>query len=176
MSEQMAFVRVGIDNLTLCFQFSGPTALRLVGSKFQYSRRLGVVAPVVILAGTGGSCGETRCPQLPPPGAIVTSIKGRKGGVSDAVKIFNRSNMLSIFKGYFFAFSALWETPARVAQGRPQTPGHSGGRGDRLCDGRRRGAHPRRRLPSLFVEADFGNQVHRDHPPLSRGRPEYASR
>src|SRR6516164_759634 len=29
-SEQMAFVRIGIDNLTLCFQFSGPTALRLV--------------------------------------------------------------------------------------------------------------------------------------------------
>ena len=24
------------------------------------------------------------------------------------MKIFNRSNMLSIFKGYFFAFSALW--------------------------------------------------------------------
>src|SRR6266446_2084703 len=50
-----------------------------------------------------------------------------------------------------------------------------GGRGDRLCDEGRRGAHPRRGLPSLFVEADLGAQVHRDHPPLSRGRPEYAS-
>ncbi len=51
-----------------------------------------------------------------------------------------------------------------------------GGRGDRLCDEGRRGAHPRRGLPSLFVEADLGAQVHRDHPPLSRGRLEHAGR
>ena len=49
-------------------------------------------------------------------------------------------------------------------------------RGDRLCDEGRRGAHPRRRLRGLSVEADLGAQVHRDHPSLSRGRPEYASR
>jgi len=30
------------------------------------------------------------------------------------VKIFNRSNMLSIFKGYFFAFSALWAYPGHA--------------------------------------------------------------
>jgi two-component system cell cycle response regulator DivK len=27
---------------------------------------------------------------------------------------------------------------------------------------------------AYFVEADLGGQVHRDHPPLSRGRPEYS--
>jgi len=32
-------------------------------------------------------------------------------------------------------------------------------------------AHPRERLRGLFVEAGLGVEVHRDDPPLSRGRP-----
>ena len=32
------------------------------------------------------------------------------------------------------------------------------------------------RLRGLFVEADFGGQVHRNHPPLSRGRPDHSGR
>ena len=32
----------------------------------------------------------------------------------------------------------------------------------------RRGAHPRGRLRGLSVQADFGRQIHRNHPPFSR--------
>ncbi len=47
---------------------------------------------------------------------------------------------------------------------------HSGGRGDGLRHEGRRGAHPRRRLRGLSVQADFGRKVHRDHSPFSRQR------
>src|SRR5215831_13466261 len=40
----------------------------------------------------------------------------------------------------------------------------------------RRGTHSQGRLRGLSVEADLGAQVHRDHPPLSRGRLEHAGR
>ena len=62
----------------------------------------------------------------------------------------------------------------QVAQGGRRAQGYSGGRGDRLCDEGRRGAHPGSRLRGLFVEADPRAPVHRNHPPLSRGRPEHS--
>ena len=46
----------------------------------------------------------------------------------------------------------------------------TGGRGYRLCHEGRRGAHPRRRLRGLSVEADFGRQIHRNHPSFSGRR------
>jgi CheY-like chemotaxis protein len=45
---------------------------------------------------------------------------------------------------------------------------HSGHRRHRLRHEGRRGAHPRRGLRGLSVEAHLREQVHRDRPPLSR--------
>jgi CheY-like chemotaxis protein len=42
--------------------------------------------------------------------------------------------------------------------------------------GTRNGFEVPKRLRGLSVKADLGVEVHRDHPPPSRGRPEYASR
>ncbi len=50
----------------------------------------------------------------------------------------------------------------------------SGGRGDRLCDEGRRGAHPRERLRGLFVEAGSRGPVHRHRPQFFGARPEHA--
>ena len=49
----------------------------------------------------------------------------------------------------------------------PELKRDPGGRGHRLRDEGRRGAHPRGRLRGLSVEADLGRQVHRDHPAAS---------
>src|SRR5580704_8314330 len=53
-----------------------------------------------------------------------------------------------------------------MAQGRPGTARHPGGRRHRLCHEGRRRAHPRGRLRGLPVEADLGRQIHRDRASL----------
>ena len=42
----------------------------------------------------------------------------------------------------------------------PELRSHSGGRGHRLRHEGRRRTHPRGRLRGLFVQADFGRQIH----------------
>ena len=42
----------------------------------------------------------------------------------------------------------------------PELRAIPGGRGHGLCDEGRRGTHPRGRLRSVFVQADFGRQIY----------------